>query len=85
MWIGYDDPDRLITYPDAHNLSGCSQPIHMRSLIRPRWPIFGCFHSTGLQFDDYTASSRGFSATKRGELHYMRVRHADDARPESFM
>ena len=19
--IGYDDPDRLITYPDAHNLS----------------------------------------------------------------
>ena len=31
--------DRLITYPDAHNLSGCSQPIHMRSLIHPTWPI----------------------------------------------
>ena len=46
---------------------------------------FGCFHSTGLQFDDYTASSRGLTAAKRGELHYMRVRHADDARPESFM
>ena len=39
MWIGYDDLDRLITYPDAHNLSGCSQPIHMRSLIHPTWPI----------------------------------------------
>ena len=24
MWIGYADVDRLITYPDAHNLSGCS-------------------------------------------------------------
>ena len=29
MWIGYEDVDRLITYPDAHNLSGCSQPIRM--------------------------------------------------------
>ena len=24
MWIGYEDVDRLITYPDAHNLFGCS-------------------------------------------------------------
>ena len=24
MWIGYDDVDRLISYPDAHNLSGCA-------------------------------------------------------------
>ena len=24
MWIGYADVDRLITYPDVHNLSGCS-------------------------------------------------------------
>ena len=23
MRIGYDDVDRLISYPDAHNLSGC--------------------------------------------------------------
>ena len=23
MWIGYADVDRLITYPDVHNLSGC--------------------------------------------------------------
>ena len=29
MWIGYEDVDRLITYPDVHNLSGCSQPIRM--------------------------------------------------------
>ena len=25
--IGNEDPDRLITYPDAHNLSRCAQPI----------------------------------------------------------
>ena len=24
MRIGYDDVDRLISYPDAHNLSGCA-------------------------------------------------------------
>ena len=23
MWIGYEDVDSLITYPDVHNLSGC--------------------------------------------------------------
>ena len=23
MWIGYEDVDRLITYPDVDNLSGC--------------------------------------------------------------
>jgi hypothetical protein len=23
MWIGYADVDRLITYPDVNNLSGC--------------------------------------------------------------
>ncbi len=39
--IGYDDPDRLITYPDAHNVSGCSQPIRIHSLIQPKWPILG--------------------------------------------
>ena len=43
MWIGYDDVDRLITYPDVNNLSGCSQPIHMRSLIHPTWPILAVF------------------------------------------
>ena len=24
MWIGYEDVDSLITYPDVNNLSGCS-------------------------------------------------------------
>ena len=28
--IGYDDADTLITYPHAHNLSGCAQPIRVR-------------------------------------------------------
>ena len=29
--IGNEDPDSLITYPDTHNLSGCAQPIRMRT------------------------------------------------------
>ena len=29
IWIGCDDPDRLITYPDARYLSGCALPIRM--------------------------------------------------------
>ena len=27
--IGYGDPDRLVSYPDARFLSGCSLPIRM--------------------------------------------------------
>ena len=42
-------------------------------------------HSIGEQFDDYIASSHGLTASKRGELHYTRVRHADDTPPEGFM
>ena len=29
MRIGYDDADTLITYPHAHNLSACEQPIRV--------------------------------------------------------
>ena len=43
MWIGYDDVDRLITYPDVNNLSGCSQPIRIHSLFQPTWPILAVF------------------------------------------
>ena len=39
----------------------------------------------GLQFDEHTTSSRGPTVTTRGDLHYMRVRHAGDTRPEGFM
>ena len=42
---------------------------------------FGRFDSISLQFGDYTASSRVVAASKRGELHYTRVRHADDTPP----
>ena len=31
MWIGYEDTDRKISYPYAHNLSVCVQPIRMRT------------------------------------------------------
>ncbi len=34
--IGNEHPDRLITYPDAHNLSACAQPIR---IMPRRW---GC-------------------------------------------
>ena len=30
MRIGYEDADTLITYPHAHNLSACAQPIRIR-------------------------------------------------------
>ena len=36
IWIGYAHPDRLITYPDVHNLSACAQPIR---IMPRRW---GC-------------------------------------------
>ena len=39
----------------------------------------------GLLFGEHTTSHRGLSATKRGELHYMRLRHSDDTRPEGFV
>ena len=35
---------------------------------------FGCFHSTGLRFGDYTPSSRALTAANWGEMHYPRVR-----------
>ena len=38
----------------------------------------------GLQFDEHTTSSRGPTVTTRGDLHYMRVRHAGDTPPEGF-
>ena len=39
MRIGYPHPDRLISYPDPHNLSIWRQPIRMRSRRRHRWTI----------------------------------------------
>ena len=68
----------LTTYPDAHNLSAYAASFSQKA-------YFGRFHSIGLQFDDYIASSHGLTASKRGELHYTRVRHADDTPPEGFM
>ena len=29
IWIGNEHLDRLITYPEVHNLSGSAQPIRM--------------------------------------------------------
>ena len=40
MRIGYPHPDRLISYPDPHNLSVWQQPIHVCSRRRHRWTIW---------------------------------------------
>ena len=39
----------------------------------------------GLQFGEHAAPRRGLTATKRGELHYMRLRHAVDTPKKGFM
>ena len=52
-------------------------------LVPPKVPIFGCFHPMDLHFGRRTTSHRGLTATKRGELHYMRLRHADDTRQKA--
>ena len=39
----------------------------------------------GLHFGGPTTSNRGLAVTKRGELHYMRLRHADDTPQKGFM
>ena len=46
---------------------------------------FWLFHPMGLLFGEHSDSHRGLSATKRGELHYVRLRHSDDTRPEGFV
>ena len=38
----------------------------------------------GLRFGGRTASSRGVTATNRGELHYTRGRHAGDMPTQRF-
>ena len=45
---------------------------------RPQPPVFSTFLRGGLHFGHHTASHRGLTVTKRGELHYMRLRHAGD-------
>ena len=39
----------------------------------------------GLHFGSRTASSRGVTATNRGELRHARVRHAGDTPQEGFV
>ena len=63
----------LITYPDNNNLSTYAASFSQRA-------NFECFHSIGLQGDDYTASSRGLTAAKWGNRTIRtatRRRHAD--------
>lgn len=39
----------------------------------------------GLQFGEHTDSRHNLIATKRGELHYMMLRHAVDTPKKGFM
>ena len=39
----------------------------------------------GLQFGGRTTSRRGLTTTKRGELHYTRLRHVDYTPKKGFM
>ena len=39
----------------------------------------------GLQFGEHTDSYHNLTDTKRGELHYMRLRHAGDTLLEGFV
>ena len=52
---------------------------------RPQPPIFTIFRRGGLHCGRRTAPRRGLTAANRGELHYMRLRHAGDTPLEGFM
>ena len=63
----------LTTYPDSNNLSTYAAGFSQKA-------DFGRFHSIGLQFDDYTATSRGLTAANWGNRIIRtatRRRHAD--------
>ena len=45
FWIGNPLLDRLLTYPDRHNLSGSSQPIQKARLIAKNSPEGTSFHA----------------------------------------
>ena len=55
-----------------------------RRPIQPKQPFFTVFRPMGLHFGSCTASSRGVTATNRGELRHARVRHAGDTPQEGF-
>ena len=61
----------LTTYPDSNNLSTYAASFSQKA-------DFGRFHSIGLQFDDYTATSRGLTAANWGgeKIAPLEPRHA---------
>ena len=68
----------LTTYPDSNNLSTYAASFSQKA-------DFGRFHSIGLQFDDYTATSHGLTVADWGGIAPLEPRHADDTPPEGFM
>ena len=48
-------------------------------------PIFTIIRRGGLHCGRRTTPRRGLTAANRGELHYMRLRHAGDTPLEGFM
>ena len=52
---------------------------------RPKQPGFTGFCRGGLHCGHHTPSNRDLTATKRGELHYMMLRHAVNTPKKGFM
>ena len=59
IWIGTTHLDRLLSYPDVRNLSGCSQPIRVRDSQRLRC---GCLRQPGSSYACWKHRSLDFDA-----------------------
>ena len=59
--------------------------LPQRGPRRPQQPIFDTFLRGGLHCEHYTTSSPDLTATRLGELHDMRVRHAGDTLCDGFV
>ena len=51
---------------------------------RPQPPVFSVFRRGGLHFGLHTTSNRDLTATKRGEMASLEIRHAGDTPAASF-
>ena len=92
--IGNEHLDSLITYPDAHNLSGCAQPIRISSTQGPppasrhKLARSTRTHATPYRPPEQTAGIREFSSLARPQGPTTQMSHAirldeDSTKPES--
>ena len=78
IWIGYEDPDSLLTYPDADNLSASSQSIRIGRVHLCRRLLAGslCFVGLGSGLVWRCGRCSGLQVVGRGgfALHEARWR-----------